>query len=73
MEPGDVEELARQKRREAERQLLFGVLFVVVGLLTCVVLVGVWRGTIELTGTATLLGGIVTFIVGLFYKRGGEK
>jgi hypothetical protein len=70
----DKHEEARQKRREGERKLFFAVLFVCVGLLALVVMVGLWRGDIEPTGTATILAGIITgLIASLLYKGGGEK
>lgn len=73
MEPDSHEE-AQAKRREGERKLVFGVLYVLVGLLALVVIVGVIRGDIEPTGTATILGGVVGTIVGaLLIKGGGEK
>lgn len=73
MEP-DTHEEAQRKRRDAERKLFFGVLFVCVGLLALVVMVGLWRGDIEPTGTATILAGIITgLIASLLYRGGGEK
>jgi hypothetical protein len=67
-------EEARRKRREAERQLLFGIVYIIVALLALVVVVGLIRGDIDVTGTATVLGGLVgTIVGGLLLKGGGEK
>lgn len=67
-------EEARRKRREAERHLMFGIVYVILALLVMVVVVGLIRGEIDVTGTATVLGGLVgTIVGGLLIKGGGEK
>ena len=48
----------------ALQRLLIAIALVVTALIVLVVVVGLARGTLDPTGTATMLGGLLTGVVG---------
>ena len=50
-------------------EALIALAFVVVGLLSVVVVVGLFQGELDITGTATMLSGLLSAMVGGFILR----
>lgn len=70
---GDRQEEAEHRRHQARGLALRAVLLTALGLLAIVVLIGLWRNTIDPTGTASILAGVIGLVASLLVKGGGEK